>query len=222
MNILARAWESLTQRGFKRSWETTLSVVEDWAFDVRYRTDTRRRLRVTELLAMGQGAPEASPYFPTRGRAFKRLLAHLHAPAGSTFVDLGSGKGKVLLLASRSFRRVVGVEFSATLCSVARANIQRYSTYAGFTPKIEIVCCDAGEYVFRPDVNVVFMFHPFGATVMRQVIDNLQRSLSEHPRPVWIVYTLPVFRQMLEERLRFHEGGSYKYGGFDFVILTNA
>jgi SAM-dependent methyltransferase len=172
---------------------------------------------------MGQMAPDASPYFPTRGRAFKRLLAHLHAPAGSTFVDLGCGKGKVLLLASRSrFSRVVGVEFSATLCNIARRNVQRYSHRVSTTPQIDIVCCDAAQYVFRPDENVFFMFHPFGATVMERVIDNLQRSLSETPRPVWIIYTLPVLRDMLERRLGLHEDRTCTYGGFDFVILTNA
>src|SRR5580698_4756503 len=43
------------------------------------------------------------------------------------FVDLGSGKGRALLLASDyPFREIIGVELSPELDRIARANIARY------------------------------------------------------------------------------------------------
>jgi SAM-dependent methyltransferase len=222
-NLLVRTWESLTERGFRRSWESARSLVEDIAFDLRYGTDTRRRVHVRELGTMGEKAPGASSYVPTRGRAFKGLLRNLTVVPDSVFVDLGSGKGKLLLLASdEGFRKVVGIEFSHSLSTIAKRNAERYSRHTGRCSTIEIVCCDAGDYVFRPDENVFFMFHPFGASVMDRVVRNLRKSLVDTPRRVWIVYTLPLLRNMLEEGLGVHEDHTYVYGGFEFVIFTNA
>jgi hypothetical protein len=107
------------------------------------------------------------------------------------------------------------------LCSIARANIRLYSERVGFRPQIEIVCSDAAQYMFRPEDNVVFMFHPFGETVIGRVIENLRKSLAETPRPVWIIYTLPVFLESVERKSGFHEEGRYIYGGFEFVVLRN-
>ena len=172
---------------------------------------------------MGEKAPEASSYVPTRGRAFKGLLSHLAVVPGSVFVDLGSGKGKALLLASGvGFSKVVGVEFSRSLCAIAKQNAERYSQRSGRALKIEIVCSDAATYAIRPNENVFFMFHPFGASVMERVVENIQKSLAEAPRRIWIIYTLPLLRHMLEEGLGVHRAHTYVYGGFEFVVLTNA
>jgi hypothetical protein len=223
MNLVGRAWESLTERGLKRSFETALSLLEDVLFDLRYGTDTRKRVLLTELEAIGDRGPDASPYFPTRGRAFSALLRQFDIPPESVFVDLGSGKGKTLLLASDcGFRRIVGVEFSRSLCSIARQNVARYCAHRKAARSIEIVCCDVGNYEVRGDENVFFLFHPFGESVMERFIDNLQKSLSQTPRPFWVIYTLPVFRQVLERRLSLREELICVHGGFEFVILSNS
>ena len=48
-----------------------------------------------------------------------------------TLVDFGSVEGRVLLIASEvPFRRVIGVEFSPDLHSVAAANIAKYGASA--------------------------------------------------------------------------------------------
>jgi len=44
-----------------------------------------------------------------------------------TFVDFGSGKGKVVLLAPRlPFRKVIGLEFAQQLIAVAQRNIRSF------------------------------------------------------------------------------------------------
>jgi predicted RNA methylase len=223
MNLLGRAWESLTERGLKRSLETARSLFEDVFFDLRYGTDTRKRVRLTELATIGEKPPDASPYFPTRGRAFKALLRHFDVPPESVFVDLGSGKGKILLLACDfGFSKVVGVEFSRSLCTIAHRNVARYFNKRRTPCNIDIVCGDVANYAIRRDENVFFLFHPFGASVMERFIDNLQESLSETPRLLWVIYTLPIFRGMLEQRLGLRRELTYFHGGFEFVILSNS
>ena len=71
-------------------------------------------------------AAHAVHYEATSFGKFSRAMEIL-APRyeGFTFVDLGSGKGRVLLLAAlRPFRRVIGVEISASLHTRAQANVE--------------------------------------------------------------------------------------------------
>ena len=64
------------------------------------------RTRVRELLSGGQ-------YQPSEPALFHEILDSLPvAVDGFTFIDLGSGKGRTLLMASEyPFRRIIGVEF---------------------------------------------------------------------------------------------------------------
>lgn len=73
-----------------------------------------------------------SPYQPTEKALFHEMvdaLAH-HADldfAEFTFVDLGSGKGRALLMASDyPFRRIVGVELLPALHQIAELNLAQY------------------------------------------------------------------------------------------------
>ena len=100
-------------------------IVEDPLFDWRFGTETSRVVYGNELEASLVNRRHAVSYQPTKARPFQDLLRRLDLPAGGTFVDVGSGKGRVLLLAARHpFKRVVGIEFSPSLCEQARRNIE--------------------------------------------------------------------------------------------------
>src|ERR1019366_9273060 len=76
------------------------------------------RTRIRELLS-------GARYQPSEPSLFHQILQCLPvAPDGFTFIDLGSGKGRTLLMASAyPFRRIVGVELLAELDAIARQNI---------------------------------------------------------------------------------------------------
>lgn len=115
-----------------------------------------------------------------------------------TFVDLGSGKGRVLLMAAEyPFRRIIGVELLPELDAVARANValgvsQDSIRAADREPRIELVLADARGFIFPPDPLVVFLFNPFPAWVLREVMRNLHRSLESSPRPAFVILHNPV------------------------------
>ena len=79
------------------------------------------RTRFRELLSGGQ-------YQPSEPELFHQILRALPtSPDGFTFIDLGSGKGRTLLMASDyPFRRIAGVELLAEFETIARRNIDRY------------------------------------------------------------------------------------------------
>lgn len=121
------------------------------------------------------------------------LLAAQADLAKLSLVDLGSGKGRVLLMAAEyPFRRIIGVELLPELDAVARANValgvpQDAIRAADREPRIELVLADARGFIFPPDPLVVFLFNPFPAWVLREVMRNLHRSLESSPRPAFVI-----------------------------------
>ena len=225
MNVAQRFVDSLTRRGLRRTAQTALSISEDYLFDFRHRTDTARRIRLRSLLFVSPNKQEAKDYIPTRGRAFRKLLDSLSLPKNSVFVDFGCGKGKLLLLASRyRFKRIVGIEFSPELAEIAKQNAARFETLsrerAIGTCSIEVVCCDAAEYKFRDNENVLFFFNPFSSSVMSQVLANIERSFERKPREMWLLYNDPSCRDLIDGHTHFQQTGTYIYGGHDFLIFA--
>lgn len=102
-----------------------------------------------------------------------------------TFVDLGCGKGRSLLIAARmGFRKVIGAEFAPELAAIARRNIQ-----IARTTNVSIVDADAAEFALPEGNLVVFLFNPFSSAVVQRVAVNLAR-----PRfgKLYAVYSNPV------------------------------
>ncbi len=114
-----------------------------------------------------------------------------------SFVDVGSGKGRALLLASDyPFHEIIGVELSPELDRVARANIARYTGPRPRPPVISIQG-DAAEFLWPTGPLVVYMWNAFTGPVMDQVFRNLEASLAQLPRELYLVYIHPELESML-------------------------
>jgi SAM-dependent methyltransferase len=141
------------------------------------------RTRVRELLSSGR-------YQPSEPSLFHQILRSLPvAPSGFTFIDLGSGKGRTLLMASDyPFRRIIGVEFLAELDAIARENISRYHGDRQKCFALESHAGDARDFAFPQEPTVLYLFNPFPEYVLRTVLANLHNSLTEFRRPVFVIY----------------------------------
>jgi SAM-dependent methyltransferase len=155
-----------------------------------------------------------SEYQPTDPAAFREMLDGLQKTLAQssnfdqgalnfrdfTFIDLGSGKGRTLLMASDyPFRRIVGVELIPALHQIAQENVRQYKSESQKCFALETICADAIRFPFPEEPLVVFLFNPFGETGMRQVIANLERSLSARPRQVYVLYHNPLLEHTLSE-----------------------
>jgi hypothetical protein len=107
--------------------------------------------------------------------------------------------GRAVFLASElPFKRIVGVEFSAELHRIAEQNRLNFRNKNQKCTNIEFVCGDAAEYSLPNENTVFYLFNPFKKPTVRRVVDNLGRSLEEHPREVLIVYYHPVEADVLD------------------------
>lgn len=94
-----------------------------------------------------------------------------------TFVDLGAGMGRAVLLAAEyPFREVVGVEVHPTLARIARKNAAVWRTAGRARAPIRMVCGDAVEFRFPAGPCVIFLFNPFGAAVLKRLLATLAKG----------------------------------------------
>jgi predicted RNA methylase len=105
------------------------------------------------------------------------------------FIDMGSGKGRVLLTAAQfKFGRVIGVEFAEELHKQAQQNI---STFTGprQTREIQSVLSDAREFEIPEEKCVVYVFGAIAqfSELFEVVLRNLGQSYLRVPRAMFVV-----------------------------------
>jgi SAM-dependent methyltransferase len=133
---------------------------------------------------------DAEDYQPIDPDVFRATMAHIDEDYSKfTFVDLGCGKGRALLLAEEyEFRKIVGVDFAKNLAEIASGN----ATIVG-SERITVVHGDAREFDFPPGPLVVFLYNPFSASITRGV---MQRLIS-HTEPFYIAYVNPLQAEVI-------------------------
>lgn len=162
-------------------------------FDRRFNVDTGG---FVELAALGISNDDAAGYEATTRSAFVRILKSVQLPYQDfTFVDMGSGKGAVLLYASEfPFKRVVGVEFASALHDIAERNIASYRSKTVKCKNVTSVCMDATAYPIPTERTVFYFGNPFKGAVLRTVQTNIEKSVQQHPRDIIIIYHHPLSR----------------------------
>ena len=116
-----------------------------------------------------------------------------------TFVDLGSGKGRALLLAADyDFREIIGIELSPELDRVARANIARYTKGRRHPPMVNLLG-DAAELDYPSGPLIVYMWNAFTRPVLEKVFENLGSWLARERQELYVVYMHPELESTLSE-----------------------
>jgi SAM-dependent methyltransferase len=221
MNPFVWARDSIRRRGLIRTSQIASSTAGDFLFDLRYGTDTRRWVEAEELDTDSENKAHAAHYQATKARPFLKLLRRLELPPGSVFVDFGSGKGRVLLLAAHhGFRRVVGVEFSPRLCALARRNVTAFSTVGVLLSPIDVVEADVTAFEISSDLNIFYFYNPFNAPVLSKVLDNMRRSVKAAPRKLWLIYNTPKHHELIHQSGLFGSCSRHEIGGTEFKVYT--
>jgi SAM-dependent methyltransferase len=171
----------------------------DLDYDFDHMVDTTRanvgfRAQLTAALSGHQ-------YFPTEPWLFEQIMQALPIDFHDfTFVDLGSGKGRVLLMAAPyGFKKIIGAEFMPEWHRIAEQNIRKFTAQHGITAPIESFWMDAREFNFPAGPLVVYLFNPFPEPVLAVVLQKLRESLTANPRPLFVAYRYPEFSGLLEK-----------------------
>ena len=79
-----------------------MSYIADLIFDLRYGTNTAAWVSLKRLNIRSENLSRAVDYQPTQILPLRRLLKEMEIPRDKVFVDLGCGKGRVLLVAAEA------------------------------------------------------------------------------------------------------------------------
>jgi hypothetical protein len=168
-------------------------------FDEKYGIDTKGKLPLSALDIDTPDWVYGVLYQPTAPDIIKEILSHLKIKYEDfIFIDYGSGKGRVLLLASEfSFKKVIGIEFSRQLHLTAQKNIEIYKSETQKCKNNESICINATEYELLPYPSVIYFYNPFEEKIMRIVLDIIKRSLEISPRAIYVAYFNPVLDDLI-------------------------
>jgi hypothetical protein len=163
-----------------------------------------------------------SPYQPTEASLFHEMLDALHQLthlnfADFVFLDVGSGKGRTLLMASDyPFRCIVGVELLPALHQAAQENLGKYRSESQKCFGLKSVCADATEFSFPAEPLVLYLFNPLPEAGLRRMIANLEETLRSHPRAVYVLYHNPLLGHVLAESAALKKtGGTHQYAIYE-------
>lgn len=155
-----------------------------------------------------------SPYQPTEPALFREMLSHLKIDFHEfTFVDIGSGKGRALLMAADlPFRRVLGVELLPELHRVAEQNIANYAGESRQCFAMESICQDARDFVFPLEPTLLYLFNPLPEAGLTTLLGKLEKSLRENPRSVYVLYHNPILESVLSRSTALTNlGGTHQF-----------
>jgi SAM-dependent methyltransferase len=176
-------------------------------------TDTTTERTSSEAALPLERRDTATLYMPSVDDDVDSMLDALAWPEplarGATFIDIGSGKGRVVLLAAkRRFRLVLGVELSPVLHRIAERNVAIAREGRALLAPVQLVLGDATELTVPGGPLIAYLYHPFREPVAAVVVDRLVTSLAAAPRPAAILYVHPTLQQPLTTSV-FARGGMF-------------
>lgn len=137
----------------------------------------------------------ATAYYGVAPSVFAALLQRwqrtrpIAALRHTTFVDVGAGMGRAVLLAAQMpFQQVIGVELHPALAARARRNAAVWRKTGRAQAPIRIACADAVAYPLPAGPCVAFLFNPFGATVLRRWLKAAAKACAGRPGQLDILY----------------------------------
>jgi SAM-dependent methyltransferase len=166
-------------------------------FDRRHGTDTSGVLGLWENTAFSPNARFGLRYQASEEAELIEVASRLAMdPRNFTFIDIGCGKGRILLVAARlGFRRIVGVELAPELVDVAKKNLAKLAVTNAL-----LIHGDAAEYVFPPGALLTYLYNPFGAPVMSQLLRNLEHRIEQGGTDeIYVAYKGLACRPLLDE-----------------------
>jgi SAM-dependent methyltransferase len=181
-------------------------------FDRRLGTETGGLIWGESLAAGHPHDPWSTAYYAVAPSVFVRALERLKTLEGIdlsryTFLDLGSGKGRAVMLAAQcGFTRVIGVELSPQLHAAACANLARVRSSG---PQLELLMADAAGFPWRGRFTtplkgelLLFLYHPFARPVLRKLLRQLRSELLDPGSKLGDVLLLYINPALDEEMAR--------------------
>jgi hypothetical protein len=160
-------------------------------FDWRHNVRTCGVASLDGLTITGDNANHGVFFYPSHPKFLAEVCSKLDIDyTRYAFIDLGSGKGGPLLVASLfPFSEIVGLNSQKSYTKLPPENIRTFRSSSQKCKNIKKRLRRRQYLQIPPNPTVLFMFNPFSTAVLSEVLRNLQKSLEAHPRDVIMIYS---------------------------------
>lgn len=156
-------------------------------------------------------------YANSGGPHLEKVLRALEITSQDSIVDFGSGKGGALItLARYPFARIMGVEISPELVTIAKRNLDKLGIR-----NVAMVDGDAADFADLDGYNYFYFFSPFPGSVMSTVIGNIGDSLARAPRKATIIYFNPEYHEAVVTDSPFVKVDEFRHHELNYYIYSN-
>lgn len=167
--------------------------------DIEYGTDTSGLVDAPTLrdaTLVGQ----LRPYMGSQPTIIRRALDTLGNVTGYTFIDIGCGKGRPMIVASEyAFALALGYDISADLVRTANANAAKIAQRFPYRPPIRAIAANVRDLTLPAGNVVVFLFNPFGPELMTALRQKLEAGLANGTiQHLFVVYDNPVCGEVFD------------------------
>ncbi len=185
-------------------------------FDQIHGTDTSGLVPASDLVTGHPNDEHVTAYYAVAPSILRSLVERWnqtnppHHITDYTFLDIGAGKGRAVLLASElPFRQVIGVELNPAMAAVAEANAALWRrehasdpTAAAIAP-IRILEDDALNLPLPSTPTLVFLFHPFEDPVLKALLRRIETAFADRPGTVDVLYVNAEHEAILNRHAAF-------------------
>lgn len=185
-------------------------------FDEIHGVDTSGLVPASELITGHANDEHVTAYYgvaPSILRSLIDLWRETPPPNpihSYTFVDIGAGKGRAMLVASElAFREVIGVELNPAMANIARQNVDRWrnahamDTTAPTLAPMQLIEQDALAFDFPFTPTLLFLFHPFETPVLKALLRRIEAQFARQPGMLDILYVNAECRAVLDQHPAF-------------------
>ncbi|SRR6266567_3651968 len=180
-------------------------------FDITHRVDTSGLFYAEDLSSGHANDQHSAGYYATAPSLLHGAIARWSSSILSvglalndyTLLDIGCGKGRVVLLASEcAFRTIVGVELNPSLARIANKNLKRWMRKPRACGDVKIVNDDFFSVAIPDGPVVLYLFNSFEHELVQRLLDRLLEISATRSHPIDLIYIHPEFGEIFRETPR--------------------
>ena len=221
LSVVFKFFWSLRRRGINGTVQVALgklkigthehraAALKPHPFDQRHGVDTGGLIAGTDLLTGHKHDAYNTAYWgisPSRARDLLQTCQNslqTRSLAEYSFVDIGCGKGRMLLIASeRPFREVIGVEFNKSLSEIASKNAIKWVSDGLAQCHIRVVSEDARRLSYQADC-LIFIYNRLAPPVIEKMLAHLEEHFHDRAGELDILYLSREFEGVFQKHHTF-------------------
>jgi len=223
LSLFPDVFNHIRTLGLRKSAVEIIGKVKNLLFDLKHGLDTKSHRDQVTVYKKGLKLTQtvhASRYSVTSLLALRDLFSALNINSDNILLDVGCGKGLVLLVALEfNFKEIRGFDHSQFLCDIAINNCLKYQKKLGTNTTVKINGVSAIDYQFQDDENILYLYNPFDDYISEKFLETVESSLNRNKRKMLIITHRWPGKEFIKQRFKPTTEKRYTFWGKSFNVF---